>query len=44
MHDGTYIPQWAAKYFDDDEYDHRGYHILHPTRKKEKYNIKPIER
>ena len=40
-----YILQSQAKYYDDDEYDHRGYHILFPKKKREnKMIIKPIEK
>ena len=43
--ENAYIRQSHAKFFDEDEYDHRGYHILHPQRKKEnKMIIKVIER
>ena len=28
LHDGTYIYQWQARYFDPDDYDHHSYHIL----------------
>ena len=40
-----YIYQWEAKYYDDDEYDHHSYHILHQPKKREnKMIIKPIEK
>lgn len=40
-----YIYQWEAKYYDDDEYDHHSYHILHQQKKRENQMIiKPIEK
>lgn len=39
-----YILQSDAHLYDTDEYDHRGYHILFPKKKREnKMIIKPIE-
>ena len=39
-----YILQSQAWMYDDDEYDHHGYHILFPKKKREnKMIIKPIE-
>ena len=42
--ENTYIRQSQAWMFDPDEYDHHGYHILFPKKKREnKMIIKPIE-
>lgn len=39
-----YILQSDAHLYDPDEYDHRGYHILFPKKKRENNMIiKPIE-
>ena len=39
-----YIYHWQAVYFDDDDYDHHSYHILHFHRKETPGIIKPIQR
>jgi hypothetical protein len=43
--DGGYIYQDEARFFEEDEYDHRSYTIINPTEqdKREHYTIKPIQ-